>query len=1355
MKSIKFSFAFCVFVLICVFFTQCYSYVAPTGLEILRSTSKELVLKFKPVLLSIDTIYATNGAVNIYPKIKDAYPLNKQNGELLRLGVKVPIVVPDPTHWKITSSNVANIISLPNKIAEFVNVIPNDSISVKQELSIESNQYALFPWTNATYLGIARTYHVVNVDVIVAQFDPVSKTTKIPGEIIIVFQFDSPKSQSNITASNNDFDYAINQNVANQWNTYFQVSAKSTTTTTIEQISTGTWVKVKIDKSGVYKIDKTQLSQLGISIPKESVSSIKLFGNGGEELPENVLLADSNQFREQPIILHTSSDGSFDDIVFYASGTNGFKYNENLKRVEHYLNHYNNSNYYLLTWGGTFSQKFEHQTSTSEAAVNFPTTYIARIFNEEELVNPYGAGSGRRYFGQQIDQSLPRTFTSTLPNLIRSGEIEYRIALAHKNNVNEKDSAVFTIEENNQFIGSCKLTGLNSGAYLEYVSTLKKMKLNADKVSADNRSILKLSYSNPGGASGSFGYLDYYEIHYPAQLSPVNNELEFFTDAHNIGVTEYNINGFSGTIYGFNITNKYKPIVIDNQSNTGGMFLYRLMLRETPQHYYLSSNVRTPEVSVIQFENLRESYKESDMLVITPSEFKESALEYKKYRENKSGLKVYVATTEDIYTTFGSCIQDPTAIRDFIAYTFKYQLKPKYVLLWGDGHFDYKNILTKRNNYIVTWQTNDEETKYDSNTGWQYTECYTSDDYFVKVAGDDLIIDLAIGRLPIDSKESAIKLLNKIKHYENESIEDIWRTNITFLADDGPTSGGQSDGTTHTYQSEEIATNPALAPPDMLDKKIYMAEYPVENIPKGRRKPRVTEDLLSHINTKGSIILNWIGHGNPHVWAHEAIYERDINTAQFANYDKLFFLVAATCDFARFDMLETQSGAEVFVLSERGGAIATFSSSRVVFSGLNAILAKELYSQVFQRNSNGTYKSLGDVSVEMKSQHFGVNDQKFFLLGDPSLHLLIPDYVVQIDSINGNATTAKDTLTLSALSKVRVKGSIHKYGSNAVVTDFNGATTLSMFDSDVHLQVQDPSAFQYGDYATHYIEKLGGALHRGNYKVENGQFEAEFTVPKDISFQKGQAHLFAYAQSNDKRYAKGANTNFKVSGVSNTTDVDFKGPDLSIFLDSRTFLPYDVVRSNPLLIVDLTDETGINTTAIGVGHKIEAWFDDESNSTDLTDYFATSLTDSKKGTAIRQVFGFQPGLHKVKVRAWDIFNNYNEATTYFNVGQNDSIVVSSRITVFPNPFADKTTIFFTHNQGFSFKVNLDIFTVNGVKVRSFSQNITDLQSGTFQWDGNDEEGSSLSQGVYVFLLSFSAPDGTIQTATGKIMLMRN
>ncbi|MBL7973423.1 MAG: hypothetical protein JNJ85_00830, partial [Candidatus Kapabacteria bacterium] len=233
------------------------------------------------------------------------------------------------------------------------------------------------------------------------------------------------------------------------------------------------------------------------------------------------------------------------------------------------------------------------------------------------------------------------------------------------------------------------------------------------------------------------------------------------------------------------------------------------------------------------------------------------------------------------------------------------------------------------------------------------------------------------------------------------------------------------------------------------------------------------------------------------------------------------------------------------------------------------------------------------------------------------------------------------------------------------------------------------------------------------------------------------------------------NTNFKVSGVSNTTDVDFKGPDLSIFLDSRTFLPYDVVRSNPLLIVDLTDETGINTTAIGVGHKIEAWFDDESNSTDLTDYFATSLTDSKKGTAIRQVFGFQPGLHKVKVRAWDIFNNYNEATTYFNVGQNDSIVVSSRITVFPNPFADKTTIFFTHNQGFSFKVNLDIFTVNGVKVRSFSQNITDLQSGTFQWDGNDEEGSSLSQGVYVFLLSFSAPDGTIQTATGKIMLMRN
>jgi hypothetical protein len=675
-------------------------------------------------------------------------------------------------------------------------------------------------------------------------------------------------------------------------------------------------------------------------------------------------------------------------------------------------------------------------------------------------------------------------------------------------------------------------------------------------------------------------------------------------------------------------------------------------------------------------------------------------------------------------------------------------------VLWGDGHYDFKNISTTRPNYLPAWQTSESDVSFTEIIIGYYTGNYTTDDYFVRIVGDDEVTDIPIGRLPIDSRATGMAMVEKIKHYERSSAGDLWRTTATFVADDGPTSNGNSDGDMHTSQSELLTGDTTCVPSDIIQRKIYLSEYPAENIPKGKLKPRVTEDLLSAVNNQGTLILNWIGHGNPKVWAHETILSRDVTIPQFSNYDKLFFLVAATCDFGRWDMPESQSGAELMLTSNRGGAIGTFSSSRVSFSTFNAIIGRALFRRIFTREGDGSYSTLGDIVNDTKQLHSAENDQKYMLLGDPTLRLMLPDLTVSFDSINGTATTEKSSVLIKATSTVNVQGRIRRFGSSETVEDFDGVTTLSMYDADVPRTFMDPSAYSIGDSSTFSMLKFGGSLHRGNYVIKNGRFSARFVVPKDIAFTNKSGRLYSYAKADDNRHARGFTNAFTVGGIDTTDRNDDSGPELKLYVDNTSFVRGDIVRSNPLLIVHMRDETGINSTGLGVGHKIEAWIDDSRESVDLSESYVSSLTDSRLGIASTQLFDLSPGWHTARVRVWDVLNNYSEEQTAFVVAASDSNFVSGRALVYPNPFSDRTTILFTHNQSFPMSITAQIYSINGKCVRQENIRVTGLQSGSFVWDAKDAEGNEMPSGVYPVVLHVTTVDGAVSTVTAMAVLHR-
>lgn len=1333
----------------------------PQGLTILRSTPQELILRYTPTVSGWDSFSTQNGASVRLPRIAGSRILNSTDGTPSWLGISLPITVPAPGAFSIESVvtkgvHQQDVLLLPASVKP-----STDNSSSAPVLSPVYYSAPTPEWATVQYSGIARDRHIANLVLTAARFNTNERRTEIPKEIILTIRFTPStaiaKEKSKL-ATEDDLVTTINAKESSAWRITTpdgkNNDKKGNQTQSNSDISSGTWLKIKVSQEGIYSIDAAQLQQVGVSIAANEVSTIKIFGSGGMELSELPSSINNQNIPEQPIEVKVKGDGSLDAIIFYGAAASGFKYNPQNKLVEHYLNRYSNDNYYLLTWGGRNGLRMQNAPQATGDVQNRPQQYTARIFNEEELENPYGAGSGRRWFGKIIDSFSPRIYTTLLPNLSRTGKIQYRALVAHK----VSEPAVDSIFEGNNLLAVLNLSAKNDGLYEEFQSNQTLASVDASAIPSDNRSTLKFTYRANSGSSGANGYVDFFEIHYPAEMAAINNELEFSSNPGMSGITEYAFNQFSGDLRGYDVTNRTNPLKLQNTASTGGMFIFRTQLDSTaPKRFFISGSYRTPELQKISLANLRDDMANADLILIVPQEFRSTADAYKQYRDSQGELSVKVVNVEDIYNEFGGGLPDISSIRNYIGYAYSnWQRKPRYVLLWGDGHFDYKAITTRRPNFIPTWQSDDSERTFNISRGWSYIDSYSTEDYFVRVVGDDYISDLGIGRMTVDSKESSDWMLEKIKMYETESVDDQWRTMMMFLADDGPTSSGATDRDTHTNQSEEIARDTRYTPEDMQEKKIYMVEYPVENIPKGRRKPRATEDMISFINNRGAVVLNWIGHGNPRVWAHETLFDREITTPQFVNKKRLFFLIAATCDFARFDMTETQSGAEAMVMSRNGAAIASFSSTRVVYSAQNSALAKELYNQLFTRGSDGRYRRLGDVVMSTKQGFSTINDQKYFLLGDPALRLHIPDYQVRIDSINGMATSGSELADVKALSTMNVVGRITRYGSDQTENSFNGSAIITMYDSDLQLNVADPAAIaSLNDTTTHHFVKLGGALHRGSYQVENGRFTAQFVVPKDIAFLNKFGRMFVYAQSADKRYAKGETSKFTVGGLENVSLDDTQGPDMQIFMDGRTFKANDIVRSNPLLIVDLFDKTGINTTGIGIGHKIEAWFDDNITPVDLTDDFTTSLKDSRSGSAIKQVFGLAPGRHTVRVRAWDILNNYTEASTYFRVGEKDNTVISGRVEVYPNPFSDKTNILFTHNQGLSFTTQLKLFTIHGQQVRSFMQSVPELQSGIFEWDGRDEEGSTLPQGVYPFVLYFTAPDGTVETESGRVVLLRN
>ncbi len=448
-------------------------------------------------------------------------------------------------------------------------------------------------------------------------------------------------------------------------------------------------------------------------------------------------------------------------------------------------------------------------------------------------------------------------------------------------------------------------------------------------------------------------------------------------------------------------------------------------------------------------------------------------------------------------------------------------------------------------------------------------------------------------------------------------------------------------------------------------------------------------------------------------------------------------------------------------------------------------LNESFYTNLLVDNydSTGLGPTIGKAYFYTKSKRTNSNDYKFHLFGDPTIRLNVPRYSASIDSINGesvsiniNTATQKNAVAsnnisginlksvnsklelasdaqLKALSKARISGSIRNINDNSVWSDFNGEGILTVFDSQRKTTIKEKiDSTKYNLYS---ITFQGGVIYRGTVSIINGKFSANFVVPKDISYEnkQGKATLYFFNNNSD---GVGSTSNFIVGGTDSTIANDGKGPNIEIYFDNESSIGGNLANPNSDLIIKLSDETGLNTTGTGIGHGFEGVLNDKENDPiDFSNYFTGDIdAGGKSGKVDYKFSNMDPGSYKLKVKAWDVFNNLSTETTYFTIVSGDELAIRD-VYNFPNPFSSNTTFTFQKNLSNAVDLQIKIYTIAGRLIRRIEKFNLEGNFIKVNWDGRDEDGNQIANGTYLYKLIIKTIDGSFnKSVLGKLAVIR-
>jgi len=405
---------------------------------------------------------------------------------------------------------------------------------------------------------------------------------------------------------------------------------------------------------------------------------------------------------------------------------------------------------------------------------------------------------------------------------------------------------------------------------------------------------------------------------------------------------------------------------------------------------------------------------------------------------------------------------------------------------------------------------------------------------------------------------------------------------------------------------------------------------------------------------------------------------------------------------------------EEFLRAEDKGAVATISATGLVGAGANAELNFRVYDLLLNQDS----LSIGEALFIAKLlRQPNVNDRHYVLFGDPVMKLGTPRLKAELIEVSPD--------TISALSLISIKGEV-KDDEGDLMTDFDGIAKILAFDS----QRKRTHTMPGGGKVSYDLPGL--VMFKGEAEVKGGKFQARFVVPKDISYGGITGRISVYLEGQDQD-GVGLRDSLVIRG-SDTTVIDTVGPQITLSFDDReSFANGETILPHSMLKLSIFDEHGINITG-EVGHGITLVIDqDFQHQIDLTGDFEYDLGSYQRGSLSYQLPGLSEADHVLDIKAWDNANNSSVISANVKVSAQRELELTG-VMNYPNPFPDVTSFYYHLSQDAD-RVEIKIFTLAGKMIRHIpfasSRAGTDYSTPP-TWDGKDQEGDDVANGVYIY-----------------------
>jgi hypothetical protein len=998
--------------------------VTPTVIE---STQDYIVVKLD--FSNVFHVQDTTIDGRVYQKIEPDFLSIRKTGEPWLPECFFSLGVP------LNSSPVYEIVSAKETVYHNKFILPypdtRDTIFQFSAKSLDKSVYSrnqFFPSSviRLEPVSIMRYAGIMTIGLSPYQFNPVTKELKLTAELTCKISY-SDKALKSLALSispvtDKATDNFLRNNVVN-----YQVAKNWTgKVKRLNKTNSGDYwyspdknfYKLFLNTKGVYRVTFEELKSAGVSIPSGlSSKSLEIFSQG-ESIPLDV---------------YDNGDGTFDSGDYFQFLGTPAPASPFVKQ-----NIYNTENVFWFTYQGSYADAKRYtETLLPAGIVDTSISFVPRTdFYERDSVFEHLGESPTvecDYWFWGIttanDGKTLYSFSTTVNNFYKpvslNSNISYRVNLQGITNTYCNYDHHALVYLNGKQIGSFFWDGQTDSTFTGSFNPQKDSITlspsgNIFQVTADGNVCSEYKVDDIR--------INWFDFTYNSTLDASGTSLTLKANPSSKGVNTYKILHWTGSdisIYSPSTGQKFKGVFQNDTSKTV-VFSDSITINKD---YYALSNASFLKVDSIRVKSpsyLHKAGNGADYIIIKHDKFTSIAQRLKTLREKSfpdsdiTAPRVYIADVQDIYDEFSYGILDPYALKYFVEYAFQNWTAPAplYVTLIGDMSHDYRHLLkSSRINYIPSIPYHSYEFGFSG-----------SDNAIAAVSGDDIVPDVAIGRLSIEEISEGNIILDKLENYPSDNTKQWKQTVALFSA-----GVNSTDAATLGFNAANLYLESAFVKPaSMRTKNVF--RYPT-NTNESQFQGGVVE-MRDAINS-GAVLLNYYGHGASSQW-DLTFYSDDIYLLE--NEGRLPVILNPTCFTANYD--DQDIFGEQFLKIPNKGCIGFVGCSGMTHWEAGRIINEEIFNEIFTNKNFVSGRAFQNAkAVSPQTGYYADQISLLTYLGDPALQLAFPkqtDYAIHENDIS----TASSTLLTNEETRIKIK--LNNFGilskdSVTIKLEFQGA----------------------------------------------------------------------------------------------------------------------------------------------------------------------------------------------------------------------------------------------------------------------------------------------------------------------------